>query len=104
MEVIFEINKHDTATINELKSKLDSIIDTYESQGLDGAEIVAIVVALIPTIKELIMAYFPKKTVTIKISNQYGSAELTARNEKELEVMINKYLEMVEKLKTMEQK
>ena len=104
MEVIFEINKHDTTTINELKSKLDSIIDTYESQGLDGAEIVAIVVALIPAMKDLILAYSSKKTVSIKISNQYGRAELTARNQKELEAMIDKYLEMVEKLQAMEQK
>ena len=103
MQVIFEVQKHEEQTIRELQQKLGGQTESYTTNGFDGTQIVALVVALIPTVKELILTYFPKKTVTIKISNDYGSAELTAKTVEELEVMVDKYLAMVEKVKQQSQ-
>lgn len=75
----------------------------YVTNGFDGSDVVAIVATLIPTIKELILSCFPKKTVTIKISNEYGSAELSAKTLEELDEMVEQYLAIIEKVKKAQQ-
>lgn len=102
MEVIFEVNKYDTKTIELIKSSGCVLNDEYQTNGLNGTEIVAIVVALIPAVKEIALAVWNRRSVTIKISNEYGSTELTARNLKEMEKLLDKYLEIEKKIEISE--
>ena len=104
MEVIFEVSKYDIQTINQIKSTVSNINDTYDTNGLNGTEIVAIVVALTPAIKELIINLWSKKSVSIKISNEYGTAEIVANSMKELEKSVDAYLKMVDKARSAEEK
>lgn len=99
MDVVFEIARSDVATVNELRSSLGHIEQEYFTNGLDGAEIVAIVVALVPAIKDLILKYIPNKSVTIKISNEYGSVEISAKSVKEAQKQVDAYLRLIENLR-----
>ena len=67
MEVVFEIVKSDITTIEEIRSSVDHIRQDYLTNGLDGVEIVAIVVALVPAIKDIILKYIPNKLSLIHI-------------------------------------
>ena len=104
MEVVFEIVKSDITTIEEIRSSVDHIRQDYLTNGLDGVEIVAIVVALVPAIKDIILKYIPNKSVTIKISNEYGSVEISAKSVKEAEEQVEAYLQLVEKMQRKETK
>ena len=99
MEVIFEVNKFDENTIAQIKTSGFEIEDIYPSNGLNGTEIVAIVVALVPAVKDLILALWNKRSVSIKISNEFGSTELTAKNLEELEKKVDQYLAIIEKIR-----
>lgn len=99
MDVVFEIVRSDVATINEIRSSVGQIKQDYLTNGFDGAEIVAIVVALVPAIKDLILKYVPNKHVTIKISNEYGSVEISAKSVKEAQMQVDAYLQLVENLR-----
>ena len=99
MDVVFEIVRSDVATIEEIRSALSHVKEDYITNGLDGAEIVAIVVALVPAIKDIILKCIPNNSVTIKISNEYGSAEISARSVKEAEAQVDAYLRLVEKMR-----
>ena len=99
MEVVFEIVKSDVATIEEIRSSAGHVKQDYLTNGLDGAEIVAIVVALVPAIKDIILKYITNKSVTIKISNEYGSVEISAKSVKEAQKQVEAYLRLVEDLR-----
>ena len=88
---------------NLIDCTLEPLWGGYQIRFFDGSDVVAIVATLIPTIKELILSYFPKKTVTIKISNEYGSAELSAKTLEELDEMVEQYLAIIEKVKKAQQ-
>lgn len=98
MEIIFEVEKGDHKTIEYIKRAITPL-EEYQTNGLDGVEIVAIVVALIPAVKDVILAVWPNKTITIKICNDFGSMEVTAKTPKELEGIIDQYLSMLDKVK-----
>ena len=95
MDVVFEIARSDATTAEEIKSSVGHIEQEYITNGLDGAEIVAIVVALIPAVKDIILKFLPRKTVTIKISNEYGSVEISADSNDEAEKMVEEYLRLI---------
>lgn len=99
MDVVFEIARSDVATVDEIRSSLGHIKQDYCTNGLDGAEIVAIVVALVPAIKDLILKYISNKSVTIKISNEYGSVEISAKSVKEAQKQVDAYLRLIENLR-----
>ena len=92
MNVVFEIDRSDTDTIEEIKSSVGHIEQEYITNGLNGTEIIAIVVALIPPIKDIILHYLPRKTVTIKISSEHGSVEISTNAIEEAEKMLDEYL------------
>lgn len=95
MDIIIEIDKFDKQTIAEVIQALEGNYTLSDENGLDGGEIVTITIALIPAIKDLIMHLFPKKTVSIKISTEIGTIELTANSQEELEVLMDKYINLV---------
>lgn len=99
MDVVFEIVRSDIATIDEIRASVGHIKQDYSTNGLDGAEIVAIVVALVPAIKDLILKYIPNPSVTIKISNEYGSVEISARSVEEAQKQVDAYLRLIENLR-----
>ena len=99
MDVVFEIIRSDTTTIEDVRSSVGHIKQDYLTNGLDGAEIVAIVVALVPAIKDVILKYIPNKSVTIKISNEYGSIEISADSVEEAREQIEAYLRLVDNLR-----
>lgn len=99
MEVVFEIVKSDAATIEEIRACVGHIKQDYSTNGLDGAEVVAIVVALVPALKDIILKYVANKSVTIKISNEYGSVEISAKSVKEANKQVEAYLQLVENLR-----
>lgn len=99
MDVVFEVVRSDVATIEEIRLSAGHIREDYLTNGLDGAEIVAIVVALVPAIKDLILKYIPNKNVTIKISNEYGSVEISASSVKEAQEQVDAYLRLAESLR-----
>ena len=97
MDVIFEVDKNDTETIELLKEANCKIDDSEFSKGLNGTEIVALVAALTPLLKAIIERVWSKPTVTIKLSNESGTIELAANGIKELSEIIDKYLEPLSK-------
>lgn len=99
MDVVFEIVRSDIATIDEIRASVGHIKQDYSTNGLDGAEIVAIVVALVPAIKDLILKYISNTSVTIKISNEYGSVEISARSVEEAQKQVDAYLRLIENLR-----
>lgn len=94
MDVVFEIDRNESDIIKEIEFSAKHIKQVYETNGLNGMEIVTIVVALIPPIRDLILKYFPNPSVTIMISNEFGSIEITAKSVKQAEQQIDAYLEM----------
>lgn len=96
MDIVFEIARNDIATISEIKASVGCIKQEYITNGFDGVEIIAIVVALIPALKDLILQCLAKETVTIKISNEYGSVEISG-NSKEAQKQLDAYLRFLEK-------
>lgn len=96
MDVVFEIARNDIATINEIKESVANIKQEYKTNGFDGMEIIAIVVALIPALRDIILKCLTKETVTIKISNEYGSVEISGSPE-EAQKQLDAYLRIIDK-------
>lgn len=78
MNIIFEIDKREVEIIKEIKNSCGEIIEERTENGLNGTEIVAIVVALTPILKELIMRYLPRPKVKIILSSELGSVEISS--------------------------
>lgn len=111
-ELIISINKEDKETIELVKRLLsDYGPDAYSSNGLSGAEVVAIAVVVTPelikAIKEIILKILEMKKERIKntatdnlsftFSNDYGAVTLSAKTEEELFEKVERYLKLFEK-------
>lgn len=111
-ELIISINKEDKETIELVKRLLsDYGPDAYSSNGLSGAEVVAIAVVVTPelikAIKEIILKILEMKkerkkntatdNLSFTFSNDYGAVTLSAKTEEELFEKVERYLKLFEK-------
>lgn len=96
MDVVFEIDRNNHTVIEDIKS-CKYVKQVYETNGFNGIEVVTIIVALINSVKDLILKYVSNPSVTIKISNEFGSVEITAKSVEQAERQIDAYLDMAER-------
>ncbi len=92
MDIILEVETVDSLTITEIENSGLEIKEKYPVNSLTGAEVLAFVIALIPSAKDIIVSLVSKPTVTVKLSFGDSSIEVTARSREEAEKIIEKYV------------
>jgi len=80
MNVVFEVREDDIDTIAELKTRLEEllVVEEENENGLDGNNVVALIVALVPSVIDIVKEYVSKTTVTIKVSTPDGCIEISS--------------------------